>query len=375
MLAGAALAGVLGYYSARFGMDLLLQPPGPQALRLVVLGTLPLVWLVVVGLHELGHLAGGWAGGGRFLLWVVGPLMMKRTPGGVRFGWNWNVNVAGGMAACLPLEPARMTPRRVAVMILGGPMASLLLAVAALWIAVGMGSGDEPVSAAWALAQNVVVCTAGLSLLIFLVTAVPSAVGGFKSDGKRILDLLRGGPRADQEAALLMLTSASLAGIRPADFDPSLVARVVALGDGSLFDLYGRFTVYLHAADRADWAGAQAHLEQVLAGESKMVPFMRDSLRCEYAWLLATTTPDAATARAWLESAGKLDFDPATRLRAEAAVLLAEGKTAEAAVKAREGLHALEPQDPSPVVNRFACERLATVRARAEGRQVPEGAG
>ena len=33
-----------------------------------------------------------------------------------------------------------------------------------------------------------------------------------------------------------------------------------------------------------------------MAGESKMVPYTRDILRCEYAWLIATRTADAATA-------------------------------------------------------------------------------
>jgi hypothetical protein len=83
-------------------------------------------------------------------------------------------------------------------------------------------------------------------------------------------------------------------------------------------------------------------LDYVLAGADKLIPYVRDIARCEYAWMLATQTRDHLTARAWLESAGKLDFDPATRLRAEAAVLLGEGDFAAAIAKGRAGLHALE---------------------------------
>ena len=41
------------------------------------------------------------------------------------------------MAACLPLDPKLMTPPRAALMILGGPAASLVLTH------VGLRSGDE----------------------------------------------------------------------------------------------------------------------------------------------------------------------------------------------------------------------------------------
>lgn len=365
LLAGALVGAVLGYTGMRFGLGLLLPVPGPKYLKLVSLAALPLSWLAAVGFHELGHLVGGWLGGGRFLLWVVGPFMVRRTPAGIRFGWNRNVNVAGGMAACLPLEPARMTPRRAAVMILGGPLASLVLTVGLLWLAAGLAAGAGPVPAGRALAQHGVMFTAGVSLLIFLVAAWPAAAGGFKSDGKRVYELMRGGPKSRQEAALLVLTTAGLAGIRPADYDRALVAQVLAVGDGSLFDLYGHLVVYYHAADRGEWAAAQGHLDYVLAGADQLVPFVRDTVRCEYAWLLAGQTGDVAAARAWLQSAGALEFDPATRLRAESAVLLAEGNRPEAAAKARAGLHALEHRSLSPVKSPFAVEALEAILRRA----------
>ena len=193
----------------------------------------------------------------------------------------------------------------------------------------------------------------------------PATAGGFKSDGRRFFDLLRGDARSEQEAALLVLTTAGLTGIRPADYDPALVAKTVSLNDGSLFDLSGHLTVYYHAADRAQWSAAQAHLDHVLSGASDLMPFMRDTAACEYAWLIAGKTGDAA-ARAWLATAGKLDFDPATRLRAESAVLLAEGRPAEAAAKAREGLHALEHRSLSPVKSPFAEDALEQLLQRAE---------
>jgi hypothetical protein len=363
LLIGAAC----GYSGMLFGQELFVSIPGTNWLLLLTLCGLPLVWLMSVGIHELGHVIGGWLGGGKFLLWLAGPVMVRRTPAGIRVSRNRSVNLGGGLSACFPLNPAFVTPRRTALMILSGPLASLLLTTGSLWLAVWLATWDHPISLVGAISQNLMIFNALVSFLIFLVTMVPSAGSGFKSDGKRVLELMRGDARSEQEAALLVLTSANLAGTRPADYNPTLVAKAIALKDGSLFDLYGHLTAYYHAADRGGWRLAQAHLDHALEGIAKMTPFVIDILRCEYAWLLATQTGDAADARAWLDSAGKLDFDPATRLRAEAAVLLAEDKVGEAAAKARAGLLALRARSLSPTENRFASDALELIIKRAEG--------
>lgn len=357
--------GGIGYLGMKFGREMAIGGGGPKWTGLVTAACLPLVWFVVVGWHELGHVLGGWSGGGKFLMYVVGPFMWRRTPAGIRFSWNRNVNLMGGMAACLPLDPAKVTPRRLAVMIAGGPVASLVLATGLLWVAAGLANATGT-SAGWIITQKLLWFTAALSLLIFLGTALPGTAGGFKSDGRRFLDLLRGDRRSDQEKALIALTTVALAGVRPANYDPVLVAQSIALRDGSLFDRYAHLTAYSHAADLADFARAQQYLDHVIAGEGQLVPFVRAAARCEYAWLLATQTPDAAAARAWLDSAGPLAFDPATRLRAEAAVLLAEGRRAEAADKARAGLHALVHQSMSPAKNPFHADALEDLLRQAE---------
>jgi hypothetical protein len=363
------IGGLAGYFGAkvgaRLGADALLRGPGPKWVGLLPVLALPLVWLVAVAAHEFGHLAGGWAGGGKFLLYVVGPFKWQRTPTGIRFSWNWSVNLGGGMAACLPLDAARVTPRRMALMIAGGPLASLLLAVATLWLAAALAAPATQ-GLLRNFAQNLSLSVTGISLLVFLLTVFPSTLGGFKSDGRRFYELLRGDRRSDQEKAMMALTTAALSGMRPADLDAGLVGESVALRDGSIFDLYAHFTAYQHAIDRGEVARAQTLLDYVMTGEARLVPFIRDAARCEYAWLLATRAEAPAAARAWLDSAGAVAFDPATRLRAEAAVLLTEGRAREAAAKAREGLHALRHKSMSPVENPFAREALEAVIRRAE---------
>lgn len=357
-LACAVFGGVVGYLGARFAAQLFLPGTSGVGMKLLHLLSLPLVWLVVVTWHELGHVLGGKLTGGQLLLFIVGPFKWARTPSGLRFGFNRSINLGGGLAACLPLEE-RDLPRRMAIMIAGGPVASVVLTVLALWISAWSAAHG------WAFVQKLTMTTALISGVIFVVTAIPGQAGGFRTDGRRLVELVRGGPRAEQEAALLSLTVAGLAGVRPADFSPKKIAAAIGVDDGSLNALYGHFNAYSHHADVGDFGRAQGHLDRLVAEEDQLPPFMRDMVRADYAWLLAQPGGDVAAARAWLETAGKVEFDPATKLRAEAAVLLAEGRCDEAAVKAREGLVALETKSLSPVKSQFAAEALETILLRA----------
>jgi hypothetical protein len=354
----AVAGGVVGFFGARFGAEFLLPAGEGRMIKLLVLGTVPLVWLLVVGWHELGHLVGGRITGGRFLLFIIGPFQWQRSPAGIRFSWNRRINLFGGMAACLPVDQRDLT-RRFALMIAGGPLASLVLVVLALWAAVGLAH------LGWTVPQHIAVFTALLSGLIFVLTALPGEAGGFRTDGRRLLNLLGRDATARQEAALLSLTVAALAGQRPADYDSSRIEAAIGINPGSLHTLYGHTYAFQQAADCGDYGRAQRHLDEVIAGESCLPPFMRNLARADYAWLLATTTTVVAAVRAWLDTAGPTDFDPAARLRAEAAVLLMEGRGPEAAAKAREGLRALDQNSLAPVRNPFAADALEALLSRA----------
>lgn len=356
LLGGLAGAG-LGFLGVDFiGRWSASMEPG---WRWLIVLYLPFAWLIAVGFHELGHLIGGWLIGGRFLLWVVGPIKVQRTPKGIRWGWNRSVNMGGGMGACLPHDCSRMTAGQLVVMILGGPVASLALSVGIVFALQWMGPVSGSVNLAWIAFAKI---TAALSLLLAVLTFLPFTAGGFKSDGRRAWDLSRRGPETDQELAMMVLTMQLLSGTRPRELDPVLLERSLSLNDGSLFDLYARMNAYHHAADRQDWAAARGYLETLAAAEAKMVPLLGATVRCEYAWLVATVGTDPELARAWLDSAGPMDFDPATRLRAESAVLLAEGSREAAHAKAQEGLKALETRTMSPVRSPFAAESLERLR-------------
>jgi hypothetical protein len=208
---------VLGYGGGRYAAELFVPASHGIGYQLALLAALPPLWLFVVGIHEFGHLVGGWLTGGRFLLFIVGPFQWRRTPAGVRFSWNRSLILAGGLASCLPTDN-RDLPRRIAGMIVAGPLASAWLALAAWGVFVWATAAGSPV------AQHLAAIVALLSSLFCAATALPGEIGGFQSDGRRFLALRRGDARSAQEAALLPLTVAGLGGTRPRDYAPAVVA-------------------------------------------------------------------------------------------------------------------------------------------------------
>ncbi len=157
-----------------------------EALGAVDLLLLPVLILLVLATHEVGHLLGGFSRGMRFLLLIVGPFQWTRSQGGIHFKWVFNLGTMGGIAAATP-DPAAPLAPQLRRLIIGGPLASLVLAV----IGLAMALGFEGRAGAYG------VIIGALSLLIFLVTAAPLRAGGFMSDGMQLLELRRGGAAVD----------------------------------------------------------------------------------------------------------------------------------------------------------------------------------
>lgn len=196
----------------------------------VALGLL-VAWLSLF-LHELGHVAAGMAVGFRFELLTLGMLRVERgLDGRVRLGWNRDLHLAGGAGGTMPTDTERLSSRS-AVQVAGGPLASLLLAIAA-----------HLVLLAWPGAPWTARVTLGwlrlLSAVIGLGTLLPIANGPFVNDGLRFLRLLGRGPIAEREAGLLMWFAQAAMGIPARQRDATSLERVVAVRDGSLFECQG----------------------------------------------------------------------------------------------------------------------------------------
>lgn len=285
---------------------------------------------LAIAFHELGHVVGGWLAGYRFHLYIVGPLRVSQKGDRVRIGWNRSWALAGGLASMTPPREGSQ-PRDMLCMVAGGPAASWLLAAAAFGAAVLLTAA--PVKAA--------MFVIGLfSLGIGVVTLLPMHSGGFNTDGARILLLARGGPAADRWCAVSSLGAAQLSGVRPRDWDPQLLQRATHPADGSFDYIGAALMAYAAALDRGDVAEAGRWVDGALNAIERWPAPFRSFAYVEAAYFEGRHRGRAAEARAWLQHVkpGAPGFEKFALLRAQSAVLLAEGDRDGAARAAREGL-------------------------------------
>lgn len=307
--------------------------------------SLSLPWLIVIGVvgmflvllaHELGHVIGGRLVGFQFRLLIVGPLKIDRVEERFRIGFNRSLALAGGLAASTPVDDRNLA-RRMLIYTAGGPAMSLVFGATALLLQM-FADGTL------AFGLNLMGLT---SLAIALVTLIPMRSDGFASDGARILMLLRGGPAAERWCAAAALAN-DLFGRRPRDLSPELIERSLALTDGSADYLGSVFLAYSWALDRGDLATAGAYLDIMTANLDSFNSALRPSVLIEAAYFTAMHRADAVTARALLTKARGGLVEGHTRARAEAAVLLAEGRPAEAHTVAANGLARLRRLTTGP---------------------------
>jgi len=154
-----------------------------------------LIALLMLGLHELGHLLTGLAQGFRFAIFVVGPLGVKREEEKIKWYFNTNLGHFGGIAATTPINIDPANAQKFARVIIAGPLTSLLGGI----VLVGLSTLlDTP----W----NIIIFTGGLvSLMLFLATTIPSKTGPFFTDRKRYQRLTRPGKAQQVELATLRI--------------------------------------------------------------------------------------------------------------------------------------------------------------------------
>lgn len=288
---------------------------------------LPILILLALALHEAGHLLGGLTRGMRFLLFIVGPFKLSRTPSGIRFDWVFNLGTFGGMAAATPNPDQPMLPQ-LKRLIVGGPLASLIVAV----IGIATGMAFEGRLGTYSLFVG------AISVLIFVVTAVPFRASGFMSDGMQMLELLRGGRCVEERQVLTILVSQSLAGVRPRDLDPEAIAKALNFESAEpLRQIATRLLAYLAAVDRHDIEASDAHASWLAEHVNQYPQGFRQSITIELC-LHAALRADQDRARAWMALSKGGVVDAARRALAEATLATLESnhtKAANALARAR----------------------------------------
>ena len=268
---------------------------------------LPLSFLLVLAVHEAGHLLGGFRKGMRFLLYIVGPFQLTRTASGIRFNWIFNLGTFGGLAAATP-DPGRPIRPQFLSLIAGGPLASLALAALgfALFLLLdGRGAAHALIIALF-------------SALIFIVTAVPSRAGGFMSDGMQFIEVLRGGDAVLERQQLTGLMAQSMAGIRPRDWAAEWLEPAAQAGAGDpMRRVAVRMMAMLMAEDRGQTASADAHADWLAEHTDDYPQGFRQSLTLELC-LHALSRGNLTAAKMWMAQSKGGVVDKARRALAEA---------------------------------------------------------
>ncbi|HDR7661654.1 site-2 protease family protein [Bacillus wiedmannii] len=251
-------------------MDILRRPAGSLTVALILsilygvirtgkLETMLNIWallgifLLVVIIHELGHVIFGIIGGLTFKFMTVGPITVQKEKGKVRIRENKLWAYFGGVAMLIP--PSIVTPnlsKKWAWMTLGGPITSLLFGITFGYIY--MVSYYQ-----YLLYFSV------FHFVIFAVTIVPIK-GTLMSDGMQFLILIKDDEKAKQHVYNIQVSSELFSYKRPKDWDK----RLVELTEDKIKEhksireiMSGLMLVFLARSDQKGMERAIPYIEQV----------------------------------------------------------------------------------------------------------------
>jgi len=193
----------------------------------------PAAYVAAVLVHELGHAAGGLMVDFRVVCLLIGPARVEWSRAGrVVLRLNRRLSLWGGALGSVPrvhpsddgLDTFR---RRMVTVLAGGPVGSVVAGAVALGVSlVSRGPVPRPFGNGMSWLQFLALC----SLVVGLGQVVPIRIGSQRSDGLRILRLLRARRGADQ-ALLEAIVLANMDGVRPRDWPVPEPERFAAITD------------------------------------------------------------------------------------------------------------------------------------------------
>jgi hypothetical protein len=305
-------------------------------------------------IHECGHLLLAVVAGLRLLQAKVGPLLLARSASGFRLRLAWPFTNPFGYVWAVPVSERGMR-WRLALVVCAGPLASLIMSFVCLGLAPlfnhpsRIWGGSPQATHRWINAllrpQNVGTGCLNIAGLFGLWTGcanlIPFTRKGFPTDGQRLRELLSGGTRAERELLVAALWGSMVTGTRPRDWEPTIIERMLAYREGSTEDALANLYGYYYALDSDQLERADQYLTLALAQADALPVASQASFFVEGAYFEAFHHGNSERASTWLERSKHGPLEEQTRCRAEAAVLWAQGRYAEAASQAEAGLRAI----------------------------------
>ena len=290
--------------------------------------------------HESGHVLGAALVGFRFVSVRFGVLNVRRTRRGLRLSLSFK-NWSGGAAVYYPVSTSDMR-LRYSLSVALGPMASLLLAFGAAalldsYVSHAGGSLSAPNPTVVLLLTSIGV----FSLCSFVENLIPLKFRHVRNDGRRLLTMALGGPRCERMLLLALLYGYHQRKVPPREQPAWAILRLLALSRDSDEEMFASICAYSWALDSRDVAHAAVYLECAIAAH-RAPSKPKATLAHEIAFFTARYHRRPDIARTWLAHGAGDRFGAFMRPRAEAAILLAEGRYAEASECAGRGLAAWE---------------------------------
>lgn len=163
----------------------------------IVLAIIP-CFIISSAIHELGHLVVGLALGFRFYLFEVGPFAFKRNKNDkITFYLEKDMSLWGGIQATIPREENDSNYKKFGYILLGGPIASLILGVMSLPIGIFI--------------DNIFISLIGaMTLGMGVACLIPARSGAFYTDGGRWLRMRKDSAARAVELAIWNLTQGAI---------------------------------------------------------------------------------------------------------------------------------------------------------------------
>ncbi len=333
-------------------------------------------YVAVTLIHEFGHALAGLLSDFRVPFLYMGPLRVEwPKAGGMRIEPNRRLGLWGGAVLVLPrshpgsdgLETFR---RRMIAVFAAGPGASVLAGVIGLLVSLFF-AGSFPVPPGQGLSWLQLLSL--MSLAIGLGQLVPIRIGNQRSDGLRVLSLLRGRRGTDQTLLDAMIV-ANADGVRPYDWPLPEPDRFDAITDLTTLML-----MYYALLDRGRHADARSVLDRPAdGGRGRSADAWRAVREIERSYMRTVYFKDDAPA------AAPPDIPPSHRhiselslARARAALMVARGEVDEA-IRCADSVRHLRSLPSSSGLTQFNLSELDKILGavdvpRGDGRDRPVG--
>ena len=294
ILAGMAFGAWASYQLLRGGFSI--APAGTEKSWVLLLVVIAFVLALALNLalHELGHAFAGRVMGGTVLRVILGPFRYELFRSGFRWRKVRSLRGVGGFVQTVLPADGRLRAA-MTVMLLGGPLANLLLAACAFVIARVPGVH-------YAVRLSCVeIATFGV--ILGLINLVPFRTQGFLTDGAQLWRLWMHPETLERTALTARIARSSIDGRRPRELDP---ADIEAL-DPSRSSGNERFVALLLrasvAADKGDLRAERTAIEAALADWEHLPDGFRQHLALSAANSCAQLDRDPVRAREWLARA------------------------------------------------------------------------